>query len=75
MNEDNNKMSIISYIFGQSDEMILKRLFYPSSVKCSKSSAHLVGAVTLFLSKIVLIYLSLSKNLLYGYLTFQCLIF
>ena len=49
--EIGEKRPIINYIFGQSNERILKRLFYPSTSQCDKSTSHLVNTVTFLAGK------------------------
>ncbi len=45
--ETRPKLTPISYIFGDSDEPILRRLFAPSTKICNRASAQLVNVITI----------------------------
>ena len=46
--EIGEKRPILFYIFGESEEKLLKRLFHPSSTKCDQATSHLSSTVILF---------------------------
>ena len=39
------KDTVISYVFGHSEENLLRRMFWPSNKKCTRSSAQLTNIV------------------------------
>jgi cationic amino acid transporter 3 len=41
------RRTVLSYIFGKSDEPLLKRLFWPASTKANKETSHLVNVITM----------------------------
>ncbi len=48
VHEIGEKQSILIYLFGRSEEKLVKRLFHPSSTKCDQNTAHLSNTVTFF---------------------------
>jgi amino acid transporter len=48
--EPGEKRTFVSYLFGDSNESILKRLFYTSANKANKDTSHLVTTIVLLSS-------------------------